>query len=107
MKSGRLGMVIKMSNLELDLNQLNIKQIKNLKELVEEYNNELGNQVDIIEAIKKYVDEEISSYTETIKDYIDDDKIGNKDIIGELKEQREHWKDIIRIMNKEKTYMEW
>ena len=100
-------MVIKMSNLELDLNQLSTKQIKNLKELVEEYNNELGNQVDIIEAIKKYVDEEISSYTETIKDYIDDDKIGNKDIIGELKEQREHWKDIIRIMNKEKTYMEW
>ncbi len=96
-----------MSNLELDLNQLSTKQIKNLKELVEEYNNELGNQVDIIEAIKKYVDEEISSYTETIKDYIDDDKIGNKDIIGELKEQREHWKDIIRIMNKEKTYMEW
>lgn len=100
-------MVIKMSNLELDLNQLSTKQIKNLKELVEEYNNELGNQVDIIEAIKKYVDEEISSYTETIKDYIDDDKIGNRDIIGELKEQREHWKDIIRIMNKEKTYMEW
>ena len=100
-------MVIKMSNLELDLNQLSTKQIKNLKELVEEYNNELGNQVDIIEAIKKYVDEEISSYTETIKDYIDDDKIGNKDIIGELKERREHWKDIIRIMNKEKTYMEW
>ena len=100
-------MVIKMSNLELDLNQLSTKQIKNLKELVEEYNNELGNQVDIIEAIKKYVDEEISSYTETIKDYIDDDKIGNKDIIVELKEQREHWKDIIRIMNKEKTYMEW
>lgn len=100
-------MVIKMSNLELDLNQLSTKQIKNLKELVEEYNNELGNQVDIIEAIKKYVDEEISSYTETIKDYMDDDKIGNKDIIGELKEQREHWKDIIRIMNKEKTYMEW
>lgn len=96
-----------MSNLELDLNQLSTKQIKNLKELVEEYNNELGNQVDIIEAIRKYVDEEISSYTETIKDYIDDDKIGNKDIIGELKEQREHWKDIIRIMNKEKTYMEW
>ena len=100
-------MVIKMSNLELDLNQLSTKQIKNLKELVEEYNNELGNQVDIIEAIKKYEDEEISSYTETIKDYIDDDKIGNKDIIVELKEQREHWKDIIRIMNKEKTYMEW
>lgn len=95
-----------MNNLELDLNKLSEKQIKNLKELVEGYNDELGKQIDTIKAIEDYVNEEISSYTETIKDYIDDDKIGNKDIIGELKEQREHWKDIIRIMNKEKTYME-
>ena len=96
-----------MTNLEIDLNKLNLEQIKNLKELVEEYNKELGKQVNIIELITNYVNEEISSYTETIKDYIDDDKIGNKDIIGELKEQREHWKDIIRIINNEKTYMEW
>lgn len=96
-----------MANLEIDLNKLNLEQIKNLKELVEEYNKELGKQVNIIELITNYVNEEISSYTETIKDYIDDDKIGNKDIIEELKEQREHWKDIIRIINNEKTYMEW
>lgn len=96
-----------MVNLEIDLNKLNLEQIKNLKELVEEYNKELGKQVNIIELITNYANEEISSYTETIKDYIDDDKIGNKDIIGELKEQREHWKDIIRIINNEKTYMEW
>lgn len=96
-----------MNDLELDLNQLSEKQIKNLKELVEGYNNELGRQIDTIKAIENYVNEEISSYTETIKDYIDDDKEGNKHIIGELKEQREHWKDIIRIINNEKTYMEW
>lgn len=96
-----------MANLEIDLNKLNLEQIKNLKELIEEYNKELGKQVNIIELITNYANEEISSYTETIKDYIDDDKIGNKDIIGELKEQREHWKDIIRIINNEKTYMEW
>ena len=96
-----------MANLEIDLNKLNLEQIKNLKELVEEYNKELGKQVNIIELITNYVNEEISSYTETIKDYIDDDKIGNKDIIVELKEHREHWKDIIRIINNEKTYMEW
>ena len=96
-----------MVSLEIDLNRLNLEQIKNLKELVEEYNKELGKQVNIIELITNYVNEEISSYTETIKDYIDDDKIGNKDIIGELKEHREHWKDIIRIINNEKTYMEW
>jgi len=94
-------------DLSTDMAELTAKHIKNLKELVEEYNKELSEQIDIIQAIKNYVNEEISSYMETIEDYIDDDKIGNKDIIGELKERREHWKDIIRIMNKEKTYMEW
>lgn len=93
-------------DLSIDMAELTAKHIKNLKELVEEYNKELSEQIDIIQAIENYVNKEISSYTETIKDYIDDDKIGNKDIIGELKELREHWKDIIRIINKEKTYME-
>ena len=32
------------------------------------------------------------------KDYIDDDRVGNRDIIGQLKEEREHWRDIIRIL---------
>lgn len=96
-----------MNNLELDLNKLSEKQIKNLKELVEGYNDELGKQIDTIKAIEDYVNEEISNHTETIKDYIDDDKIGNTVVIGELKERREHWKDIIRIINNEKTYMEW
>ena len=42
--------------------------------------------------------QEIVSRTETIRDYIDDDKEGNKDIIGELKEEREHWKDIEKLL---------
>lgn len=48
----------------------------------------------IINSIKKYAQQEIDFATEDIKDYIDDDREGNKDIIGELKEWREHWKEI-------------
>ena len=62
------------------------------------------------ELIKEYVHQEIVSYTETIIDYIDDDKEGNKDYIGELKEDREHWKDIEKILQnkpKEELYMNW
>lgn len=63
-----------------------------------------------LEAIKEYAHQEIVSYTETIRDYIDDDKEGNKHIIGELKEDREHWKDIEKILQnkpKEELYMNW
>lgn len=61
----------------------------------------------IINSIKEYAQQEIDFATEDIEDYIDDDREGNKDIIGELKEWREHWKDIIRIMNNKKTYMDF
>lgn len=61
----------------------------------------------IINSIKEYAQQEIDFATEDIEDYIDDDREGNKDIIGELKEWREHWKDIIRIMNNEKTYIDF
>ena len=62
---------------------------------------------EIIKEIQEYANWHIVHTTEVIKDYIDDDKIGNKNIIGELKEEREHWKDIIRIMNNEKTYIDY
>lgn len=64
----------------------------------------------ILETIKEYVHQEIVHYTEDIIDYIDDDREGNKHIIGELKEHREHWKDIEKILqnkSKEELYMNW
>ena len=69
------------------------------KELFEEKekNNEL----------EKYAKWHIEHLTEDIVDYIDDDKEGNASLIGELKEEREHWKDIIRINNNEKTYIDY
>ena len=63
-----------------------------------------------IDLIKEYTHQEISHYTETIKDFIDDDKEGNNHYIGELKEEREHWRDIERILQnkpKEELYMNW
>lgn len=62
------------------------------------------------ELIKEYVHQEIVHYTETIKDYEDDDKKENKHYIEELKEKREHWKDIEKILQnkpKEELYMNW
>ncbi len=60
-----------------------------------------------IEEIKKYANWHIEYLTEDILDYIDDDKERNKYLIGSLKEEREHWKDILRIINNEKTYIEF
>lgn len=63
-----------------------------------------------MELIKEYVHQEIVHYTETIEDYEDDDKKENKDYIGQLKEEREHWKDIEKILqnkSKEELYMNW
>ena len=62
------------------------------------------------ELIKEYVHQEIVYYTETIKDYIDDDKEGNKHYIEELKEKREHWRDVEKLLQnkpKEELYMNW
>ena len=72
--------------------------------------NLITKQQEQLETIKEYTHQEIVSYTETIRDYIDDDKEGNKHIIGELKEEREHWKDIEKILQnkpKEELYMNW
>lgn len=63
-----------------------------------------------LEIINEYAHQEIISRTETIRDYIDDDKEGNKHYIGELKEDREHWKDIEKILQnkpKKELYMNW
>ena len=62
------------------------------------------------ELIKEYVHQEIVHYTETIEDYEDDNKKENKHYIEELKEEREHWKDIEKILQnkpKEELYMNW
>ena len=73
-------------------------------------NDRIKKQQEQLETIKEYVHQEVVSYTETIRDYIDDDKEENKDYIGELKELREHWKDIEKILQnkpKEELYMNW
>lgn len=59
------------------------------------------------EKIKQCANWHIEHLTETILDYIDDDRVRNADYIAELKEQREHWRDILRIMNNEKTYINY
>lgn len=72
--------------------------------------NVIKKQQEQLETIKEYAYQEIVHYTEDIRDYIDDNKEGNKHIIGELKEEREHWKDIEKILQnkpKEELYMNW
>ena len=122
-----------MNNKTSDENVANIEDdIKVLNELLENVECTFGGWVDIlnerekkalrnilaereqkdkrIDLIKEYVHQEIVHYTETIEDYEDDDKKENKDYIGQLKEEREHWKDIEKILqnkSKEELYMNW
>ena len=72
--------------------------------------NVIKKQQEQLETIKEYAYQEIVHYTETIKDYIDDDKEGNKHYIEELKEKREHWRDVEKLLQnkpKEELYMNW
>ena len=67
------------------------------------------NEEDLIR-LEEYIHQEIVSLTEDIKDYIDDDKEGNRDIITSLKEEREHWRDLERIIEgkpNDELYMNW
>ena len=103
------------------------KEVEALENLIEDYkelnddNNKLANDLEtildlykkekkeknknLLKELEKYANWHIEHLTEDISDYIDDDRKGNASIIGEFKEEREHWKDIIRIMNNEKTYI--
>lgn len=113
-------------------NKTSDKNVANIEELIQEYKtyNDLDGIQDLrpyievlehilaeleqkdkrIDLIKEYVHQEIVHYTETIEDYEDDDKKENKHYIEELKEEREHWKDIEKILQnkkKEELYMNW
>lgn len=88
---------------EYELYKNRIKQFSTVLSLIKE-------QQEREELIKEYVHQEIVHYTETIEDYEDDDKKENKHYIEELKEKREHWKDIEKILQnkpKEELYMNW
>lgn len=74
---------------------------------IEELKQELLEEKEKNKELEEYANWHIEHLSEDIADYIDDDKIGNASIIGEFKEEREHWKDIIRIMNNEKTYIDY
>lgn len=63
-----------------------------------------------LERLKEYVHQEIVSRNEDIADYLDDNANKNAEFIGSLKEEREHWKDIERIIEgkpNEELYMNW
>lgn len=62
------------------------------------------------ENAKWYVHQMIVRLSESIEDFIDDDREGNKDIIGELKETRKQWKDVENLLNGEikvNLYNDW
>ena len=87
----------------IELKDTDVEAIEIVLSLIKEQQEEM-------ELIKEYVHQEIVHYTETIKDYKDDDKEGNKHYIEELKEEREHWRDIEKILQnkpKEELYMNW
>lgn len=80
-----------------------LDEIDKRERKIKKQQTELKKKDKIIEWIKDYVQQEIDFRTENIEDYTDDGRKENENII----EEREHWKDILRIMNNEKTYMEF
>lgn len=83
------------------------KYLERILNLIQEQQKDNEEKDKIIKSIKNYVKQEIKCYTENINDYIDDDKKANQNIINDLREDREHWKDIIKIINNQETYMNW
>ncbi len=107
-----LSEIVKLSKEELQKENENITAILDYKDLksLDTVLSLIKEQQEEIELIKEYVHQEIVHYTETIEDYEDDDKKENKHYIEELKEKREHWKDIEKILKnkpKKELYMNW
>lgn len=112
-----LNLIQKQDKKIIDLKETIKKQEKSREHLKKQLKGEIAvkdteiNKLNnVIDRIKNYTYQEVAHITEDIKDYIDDDKEGNKHIIGELKEEREQWKDIMRIIEgKEDTdlYINW
>lgn len=71
-----------------------------LDQAIETILNELEKKEKIMQEVINYTYQEIEYYDEDIADYIDDDRNENKNIIDNLKEDREHWKDILKIIEK-------
>ncbi len=99
--------IVDLNEEELNNNDENVTAILDLIDLKALRNllQERQQDKDRIKKLEEYANWHIEYLTEGIKDYIDDDKEKNKDIITEMQEDREHWKDILRIINDEKTYM--
>lgn len=107
-----LSEIVNLSKEELQKENENITAILDYEDLksLDTVLSLIKEQQEEIDLIKEYTHQEISHYTETIKDFIDDDKEGNKHYIEELKEEREHWRDIEKILQnktKEELYMNW
>lgn len=83
------------------------KYLGRILNLIQEQQKENEKKDKIIKRTENYVKQEIKCYTESINDYIEDDKKANQNIINDLREDREHWKDIIKIINNQEIYMNW
>lgn len=99
----RKSEIAELDDIEDLYQKINYEDYIAIKNLLDLYNKEKEKNKEL----EEYANWHIDHLTEDIADYIDDDKKGNASIIGEFKEEREHWKDIIRIMNNEKTYIDY
>jgi hypothetical protein len=84
--------------------------IKNLLISYEEKNKELEKEKEKNKNAKWYIHQEVVRIMEDIEDYIDDDKEGNKHIIGEFKEDLKQWQDVEKLLDgktKDELYIDW
>lgn len=97
----------KVGEIKYDNCIVSTRQLEIVLNLIQEQQKDNEEKDKIIKRTENYVKQEIKCYTESINDYIDDDKKANQNIINDLREVREHWKDIIKIINNQETYMNW
>lgn len=90
--------------------ELKLSEAKELEKQINIVLDLIDRLTNIINKINIYTHQEIVHYTEDIRDYIDDNKIKNLRYIQELKELREQWKDIEKIIQNKpnkQLYMNW
>lgn len=76
-------------------------QLSSLQVSYEKLRNEKKELEKTISNVKEYAIWYIDELTSDISDYIDHDRIGNKNIICKLKSDKEQWKDVVKLCNNE------
>lgn len=74
-------------------------QLSSLQVAYERLRNEKKESEKIISNVKEYATWYVDDITDSIKNCVDDNGTRNKNNVNKLKQDREHWKDVIKLCN--------